>query len=326
MKRILLLLITILLVLPIVGCQPQKPANAIPVQDAKFKYRGNMIWLYRDAGGKVNMLRGNTRDITAVTTGNGEFFDAGKGQTTTIANVTKDQFIYVKNQLLGESQKKQVISQPDYVLSVSLKDLAAKIPDIKNDEALNVLKAEFESELLLDRNPLVTITMDSGSKIILELYPDIAPNTVNSFISLLQKGFYNGVIFHRVSPGFMIQGGDPQGVGIGGPGYSIKGEFTANGFNNPLKHTRGVISMARGEQSNDSAGSQFFLMVADAPHLDGQYASFGKVLSGMETVDLIANLKRDPETERPLQPPTMQSLTVETYGATYPAPFIISGK
>ena len=137
------------------------------------------------------------------------------------------------------------------------------------------------------KNPIVTITMENGGVIKAELYPEIAPNTVNNFIDLINKGFYDGLIFHRVIPGFMIQGGDPEGNGMGGPGYSIKGEFSRNGFKNELKHTKGVLSMARTMDPN-SAGSQFFIMVADAPHLDGQYASFGKVIEGMEVqIDLM---------------------------------------
>jgi peptidyl-prolyl cis-trans isomerase B (cyclophilin B) len=178
--------------------------------------------------------------------------------------------------------------------------------------------------LLLDRKPLVTITMDDGSKVIVELDPETAPNTVNNFIYLASHEFYNGTIFHRVIPNFMIQGGDPLGTGMGGPGYSIPGEFSANGFNNPLLHKRGVVSMARSPQSYDSAGSQFFIMVADVPDWDGQYATFGQVISGMETVDKIVALPRDPaNNDRPDAPPVMQSVTVETFGATYPPPFII---
>ena len=141
-------------------------------------------------------------------------------------------------------------------------------------------------------NPIVTIEMENGGVIKVELYPEIAPNTVNNFLSLVNKGFYDGLIFHRVIPGFMIQGGDPQGTGMGGPGYSIKGEFASNGFKNPLKHKRGVISMARSMRP-DSAGSQFFIMHQDAPHLDGQYAAFGRVVEGMDIVDEIASVPTD---------------------------------
>lgn len=175
-------------------------------------------------------------------------------------------------------------------------------------------------------NPVVTIEMDNGHTIKLELYPNVAPNTVNNFISLINKSFYNGTIFHRVMPGFMIQGGDPEGTGMGGPGYSIKGEFTANGFKNDLKHTRGVISMARRSQPLDSAGSQFFIMVADAPSLDGQYAAFGKVVEGMDTVDEIVNQKidpNDPNGTMPEKPMAIKSVTVDTKGATYKAPEVI---
>ena len=141
-------------------------------------------------------------------------------------------------------------------------------------------------------NPIVTIEMENGGVMKAELYPEIAPNTVNNFISLIKQGFYDGVIFHRVIPGFMIQGGDPQGTGMGGPGYTIKGEFAMNGVKNDLKHTRGVLSMARA-MDPDSAGSQFFIMVADAPHLDGQYAAFGKVTAGMEEADKVVSARRD---------------------------------
>ena len=167
-------------------------------------------------------------------------------------------------------------------------------------------------------NPIVTIEMENGSVMKAELYPDIAPNTVNNFISLVQSGFYDGTIFHRVIPGFMIQGGDPDGTGMGGPGYSIKGEFSQNGFKNELLHTRGVLSMARA-MDPDSAGSQFFVMVDDAPHLDGGYAAFGKVIEGMETADAIVSAKRD-WNDRPKKEQKMKKVTVDTQGVNYPAP------
>ncbi|MEW9107349.1 peptidylprolyl isomerase, partial [Paenibacillus sp.] len=150
------------------------------------------------------------------------------------------------------------------------------------------------------------------------LYPDKAPNTVNNFISLVNKGFYDGTIFHRVIPGFMIQGGDPQGIGIGGPGYSIKGEFSNNGVENDLKHTEGVLSMARSQDPN-SAGSQFFIMVADAPHLDGDYAAFGKVIKGMETAQAIVNVPKGAD-DKPEKEQKMKKVTVNTFGITYPEP------
>lgn len=167
-------------------------------------------------------------------------------------------------------------------------------------------------------NPIVTIKMQNGDVIKAELYPEIAPNTVNNFISLINKGFYNGVIFHRVIPGFMIQGGDPQGTGVGGPGYSIKGEFSGNGFKNDLKHARGVLSMAR-TMVPDSAGSQFFIMVEDSPHLDNQYASFGKVIEGMDAVDKIVNAKTD-YSDRPYEDQVMETVTVDTFGVEYAEP------
>lgn len=169
------------------------------------------------------------------------------------------------------------------------------------------------------QNPVVTIEMENGKLIKAELYPEKAPNTVNNFISLVKSGFYDGVIFHRVISGFMIQGGDPAGVGTGGPGYTIKGEFAMNGFkNNDLKHTRGVLSMARAMHPN-SAGSQFFIMHRNSSHLDGQYAAFGKVIEGIEVVDEIASVKTD-WNDKPQIPQTMKKITVETFGAEYPAP------
>ena len=168
------------------------------------------------------------------------------------------------------------------------------------------------------KNPIVTIEMNDGQIIKAELYPQVAPNTVNNFVSLVSSGYYNGICFHRVISGFMIQGGDPKGTGTGGPGYSIKGEFTTNGFKNDLKHTRGVLSMARTMAPN-SAGSQFFIMHEDAPYLDGQYASFGKVIEGLEVVDSIANCETD-WSDRPVDEKIMKKVTVETFGVEYPAP------
>ena len=167
-------------------------------------------------------------------------------------------------------------------------------------------------------NPVVTITMTNGDVMKAELYPEIAPNTVNNFISLVQKGFYDGLIFHRVISGFMIQGGEPQGTGMGGPGYSIKGEFAMNGVRNDLKHTRGVLSMARSMMPN-SAGSQFFIMHANAPHLDGQYAAFGKVVEGLDVVDKIASVRTGWQ-DKPVEEQKIQSMTVELFGETYPEP------
>ncbi len=167
-------------------------------------------------------------------------------------------------------------------------------------------------------NPIITIEMEDGGIITAELYPDKAPQSVYNFISLVQKKFYDGLIFHRVIPGFMIQGGCPEGTGTGGPGYCIKGEFLFNGVDNPQKHKRGVLSMARA-QSPNSAGSQFFIMHADAKHLDGQYAAFGKVTSGMEVVDRIASVKTD-RSDRPQTEQKIRTITVDTQGETYPEP------
>ncbi len=168
------------------------------------------------------------------------------------------------------------------------------------------------------KNPIATIEMEDGGVITLELYPEVAPISVNNFISLANKGFYDGLIFHRVISGFMIQGGDPQGSGMGGPGYSIKGEFAGNGVKNDLSHARGVLSMARAQNPN-SAGSQFFIMHADGPFLDGQYAAFGKVVEGIEVVDRIAAVKTD-RMDKPKDPQRMKKVSVETFGETYPEP------
>ncbi len=168
------------------------------------------------------------------------------------------------------------------------------------------------------QNPVVTFTMENGDIIKAELYPDVAPVSVNNFISLIHKNFYDGLIFHRVIRGFMIQGGDPEGTGMGGPGYSIKGEFAANGVANNLKHTAGVLSMAR-SMMPDSAGSQFFIMHKNAPHLDGSYAAFGKVTEGMDVVNKIAETATD-YSDRPLEEQRLKSVTVECFGVEYPEP------
>ena len=171
---------------------------------------------------------------------------------------------------------------------------------------------------MANQNPIVTIEMENGDIMKAELYPEVAPNTVNNFISLIKKGYYDGVIFHRVIPGFMIQGGDPDGTGMGGPGYSIKGEFTQNGFKNDLQHTPGVLSMAR-TMIPDSAGSQFFIMHETSPHLDGAYAAFGKLIEGLEVVDKIARVNTD-YSDRPMETQKMAKVTVETFGVDYPEP------
>ena len=168
------------------------------------------------------------------------------------------------------------------------------------------------------QNPIVTFEMENGAKMTAELYPEIAPNTVNNFISLVKAGFYDGLTFHRVIPDFVIQGGCPLGTGTGGPGYEIPGEFTANGFQNDLKHDKGVLSMAR-TNDPDSAGSQFFIMVEKAPHLDGQYAAFGKIIEGIETADAIVSAPTD-WNDKPKTPQKLKAVTVDTFGVDYPAP------
>lgn len=178
-----------------------------------------------------------------------------------------------------------------------------------------------EVQEIIEDNPIVTITMENDEQIIVELFPNIAPNTVRNFISLIEDEFYDGLIFHRVIPGFMIQGGDPDGVGTGGPGYGIKGEFSSNGFNNDLIHERGVISMAR-SQHPDSAGSQFFIMHKDSPHLDGDYAGFGQVIEGIEVVDQIVTVERNEQdrSDKPLEDQRMKTVTVDTKGHDYDQP------
>ena len=168
------------------------------------------------------------------------------------------------------------------------------------------------------KNPIITITMENGDVMKAELYPEVAPNTVNNFLSLVGQGFYDGLIFHRVSKGFMIQGGCPDGTGMGGPGYTIKGEFSQNGFQNDLRHTPGVLSMARAMHP-DSAGSQFFIMHETSPHLDGAYAAFGQIIEGMDVVNKIAEVRTD-YSDRPMKEQKIKSMTAETFGETYPEP------
>ncbi|WP_432662189.1 peptidylprolyl isomerase [Wukongibacter baidiensis] len=199
-----------------------------------------------------------------------------------------------------------------------------KVAELLNKEV--AWNAETNTAQINDKNanlhnPIVTIEMESGEKIKVELYPDVAPNTVNNFISLINKKFYDGLTFHRVIPGFMIQGGDPNGNGTGGPGYGIKGEFMQNGVENNLMHKRGVISMAR-SSAPDSAGSQFFIMVKDSPFLNGEYAAFGKVIEGMEAVDKIVGTERD-ERDKPLKAQAIKTVSVELFGKEYKDPEII---
>ncbi|WP_078414726.1 peptidylprolyl isomerase [Priestia abyssalis] len=182
-------------------------------------------------------------------------------------------------------------------------------------------KTPSVKKIQVEKNPVVTIVMEDNQEIKLELYPDIAPNTVVNFVSLVQKGFYDGLTFHRVIPEFMIQGGDPEGNGSGGPGYTIAGEFSSNGFENDLKHEAGVISMARTNDPN-SAGSQFFIMAGDATHLDGEYAAFGKVTEGIEAVKQIVEVERDGQ-DKPLKEQKMKKVTVETFGEEYGEPEVI---
>jgi peptidyl-prolyl cis-trans isomerase B (cyclophilin B) len=209
-----------------------------------------------------------------------------------------------------------------FVIILATLGCGTQTPKDTNTQSTNKDNAQTQSNAgtpISKNNPVVTITMANEEQIMVELYPDVAPNTVKSFIFLAKKGFYNGLIFHRVIPEFMIQGGDPNGNGSGGPGYSIKGEFTNNGFVNNLKHERGVISMGRTPQSKDSAGSQFFIMVKTAPPLDNDYAAFGKVTSGMDAVDKIVNTPRD-KNDKPNQNQVMKSVTVDTLGVIYGEP------
>ena len=214
--------------------------------------------------------------------------------------------------------KKNVILVSLLVLMITVVGCTSKDKD-ETTEAPEIPEVNLED--VKKEKPIVTIEMDNGDKIVAELYPNIAPNTVNNFISLINKGFYDGLNFHRVIPGFMIQGGDPDGNGTGGPGYGIKGEFEANGVKNDIKHDRGVLSMAR-SKNPDSAGSQFFIMAADSPHLDGEYAGFGKVIEGMEAVDRIVSSERD-GSDKPLEPQTIKTITVDLIGETYSEPEVI---
>lgn len=209
------------------------------------------------------------------------------------------------------NKKQQNNNTPIYVLSAITAILIVAIIVL-----VAVNSCSEQESVSINDNPVATITMEDGSIVEIELYPNVAPNTVNNFIELANSGYYDGLIFHRCKPGFMIQGGDPEGTGRGGPGYTIKGEFANNGFTNNLKHTRGVISMAR-SQAYNSAGSQFFIMVDTATHLDGDYASFGKVISGMEVVDAIVANETD-ENDKPLVDQVIKSIRVDTKGIEYP--------
>lgn len=200
------------------------------------------------------------------------------------------------------------------VLSLSLFIGCSKKEETNDKNTTSTNNAETEKGKD-DKNPIATIEMEDGSQIKIELYPDVAPNTVRNFISLANSKFYDGLIFHRVIPDFMIQGGDPEGTGVGGPGYAIKGEFSSNGFENTLKHDRGVISMARAQDKN-SAGSQFFIMHKDSPHLDGEYAAFGKVIEGIEVVDKIAAVETVAQ-DKPKEDVKMKKVTVDTFGVKY---------
>ncbi|UPU39523.1 peptidylprolyl isomerase [Erysipelothrix sp. Poltava] len=202
----------------------------------------------------------------------------------------------------------------DFFVLISLTGCSQTKEQPKPDPSLEV------QDFSKDTNPIVTIEMEDGGIIALELYPDIAPNTVNNFIKLVEDSFYDGLLFHRVIPGFMIQGGDPQGTGTGGPGYTIKGEFSQNNFDNPISHKRGIISMAR-SKGNDTAGSQFFIVTTDAPHLDGSYAAFGNVVEGMDTVDRIVSVDTNQD-NRPVdgKEQVMKRVTVDTKGKTYTNP------
>lgn len=332
MKKAIAFALLLALIIPLVGCQ-QSPQETIPVHDAQFKYRGSLVWLYEDANGEINMLHANYRPLTAYAVAASRFslfskgtYISGNGEQQEIANVSKSYFIYVREAELAADKQKEVVQQPDYVLSVDLASLRNKIPQVKNAAELEALQTAFNASMQTDANPLVTITMQDGGRMQLELYPDLAPNTVNNFISLAQQGFYNGLTFHRVAPGFVIQGGDPQSDGTGGPGYAIKGEFAANGFTaNSLSHGKGVISMARRGDHPDTAGSQFFIMVADNPGLDGQYAAFGKITSGQDVADRISLSPNDgSQMSMALEPPQIQTVVVDTFDVTYPAPKTIA--
>lgn len=197
----------------------------------------------------------------------------------------------------------------------------SKEKDMEETDQSAEQKTENEQTTPSGEHPIVTMNVEGEGKVLIELYPDVAPNTVNNFISLVEDGFYDGLIFHRVIPGFMIQGGDPEGTGMGGPGYSIKGEFNSNDFANNLEHERGVISMAR-SQAPDSAGSQFFIMTDNSPHLDGDYAAFGKVIEGMDVVDKIVSVERD-NADKPLEDQVIESMKIDLNGYEAVEPEVI---
>lgn len=209
-------------------------------------------------------------------------------------------------------------------LLLVLAGCGAKTPDKEVEEPENEVETPVETGGLIDpdaSHPVVTLTMENGDVMTLELYPEVAPNTVHNFIDLIQSGFYDGLVFHRVIPEFMIQGGDPQGNGGGGPGYNIKGEFSSNGIPNQIKHERGVLSMAR-TNNLDGAGSQFFIIHETSPHLDGQYAAFGKVITNLEAIDTIVSVEKGAN-DRPVVEQKIKSVTVDTLGVDYPKPEVI---
>ncbi|AWE09141.1 peptidylprolyl isomerase [Lysinibacillus sp. 2017] len=213
-------------------------------------------------------------------------------------------------------RKKSLVSVLILAMVVAL--LAACGNENSSEDENQSSNVDYASQVT--ENPIVTITMENDEKIIVELEPKVAPNTVANFIALVKDGFYDGLIFHRVIPGFMVQGGDPDGTGMGGPDYSIKGEFSSNGFENTLAHERGVLSMARSKDP-DSAGSQFFIMVEEATHLDGDYAAFGKVIEGMDVVDKVVAVERD-GSDKPLEEQKMKTVEVDTKGFDYPEPVV----
>lgn len=227
------------------------------------------------------------------------------GCTKTIANATGS------TEFTGKNEEEPAAPGADANTETEPAAQATEAPAAQEPE-------KTEEDTNVKNNPIATITMKDGGVMKLELYPDVAPNTVKNFISLANKGFYDGLTFHRIIAGFMIQGGDPDGMGSGGPGYSIKGEFASNGFQNDLKHTRGVISMAR-TMVPDSAGSQFFIMHADAPHLDGEYAAFGMLTEGFDVLDAIASV-RTGMYDMPLEPVVIDTIRVETFGVDYGEP------
>lgn len=318
-------------ILVLSGCNTL-PKTTEAIDSGRFENDDIQAWVYRDVDGSLGLLLGNQGNVaTAIVSDTRERalrrevdqMVAGQHEWDLLRHITEDLLIYVMRDADPQAAdiEKRIIKNHDYVLRLEPGKLPADTFQLLISEYMKPFQQAFVHALQGDlaRNPLVTIEMENGDLILVELYPQYAPNTVNNFIFLAENGFYDGLIFHRVMPGFVVQGGDPEGTGMGGPGYYIIGEFTANRYTNPLRHERGVLSMARA-QHPDSAGSQFFVLVADRPDLDNDYATFGRVIEGMDAIDRIVAIPTDAN-DRPLETQQMKKVTVETFGVEYPPPY-----